>query len=130
MSDVRPSRFLGQAVDVQALQQLQARLSELENQLASTKPVYDSIMQEELELKRTRENLLQQRNNVHKIMADRRVAQSRLDTKRNQLKGIENEAIDLVAEERNVKQKCGVRRDSITVGTLINIRRLFLTRYL
>lgn len=108
VSEVRPSRFLGQSVDVHALQQLRATIAELEQRMAEAKSAHDAICEEETVINRTRENLLQQKRSCQAIAANRRVVVSRLERIRNQLRISEKDAIDLDAEERNVKQKCGV----------------------
>lgn len=109
VSEVRPSRFLGQSVDVRALQQLRATIAELEQRMAEAKSAHDAICEEETVINRTRENLLQQKRSCQAIAANRRVVVSRLERIRNQLRISAKDAIDLDAEERNVKQKCGVR---------------------
>lgn len=109
VSEVRPSRFLGQSVDTNALQQLRATIAELEQRMTEAKAAHDEICQEETIISRTRENLLQQKRSCQAIAANRRVVVSRLERIRNQLRISEKDAIDLDVEERNIKVKCGVK---------------------
>lgn len=108
MSDVRHSRFLGQSVDNQALQQINDIIAQLEQRTITARAAMESIVEEETALKRAREVLLTQRNQSHQIMSDKRLVKSRLERICNQLNTCNQEAINLVDEERIVKEKCGV----------------------
>ena len=106
---MRESKFVGQSVDSQELERYQATLAQLEQRMSSFKPVSDRITQEETDLKRSRENLFQKKKDLQVIVSGPRVTKSRLDQKRLQLQNLNKDTVDLVAEERLVKEKCGVR---------------------
>ena len=108
MSDVRPSRFLGQSVDVKALEEINQTISYLEERMAASRSAYETIAQEDTSVKRTREVLLTQRNTLLKVLSDKRLLTSRIDRLRQQLNNHDKEAVDLEAEEKAVKEKCGV----------------------
>lgn len=110
MSDVRQARFLGQAVDTQALEQINQTIYQLEHRLAGLKATYDVVIKEEDAIKQKREVLLTQKKELHQILGDLRVVKSRLDRINQQINNCQKEAIDLDAEERIVKEKCGVNR--------------------
>ncbi len=101
---------MGQSVDSRALEHHKATLAQLEERMSGFKPAYDRITQEETEIRRTRETLLQQRQTYQEVASMARGVKPRLEQKRLQLKNLEKDAIDLVAEERLVKEKCGVKR--------------------
>lgn len=108
MSDVRPARFLGQAVDTRALQHINEKLAQLEQQMAAAKADCDVVHEEETAIKRKREGLLTQRNQSHQILGDLRAVKSRLDRIGQQIRNFEKETIDLTIEEGKFKEKSGV----------------------
>lgn len=108
MSEIRPSKFLGQSVDTCVLEQYHATIAQMEQRLAEAKAVEDKINQEEMAANKTRDELLHRKRSFQGIQSNRRVVISRLERVRGQLNNSQSDAVDLVAEEKNVKQKCGV----------------------
>lgn len=107
-SDVGPSRFFGQSVNVEALELLKSSVAELEQRFSTSKRALEVIMQEENATNRSREALLQKRNTLQKWQGNRRVVVSRLASKRSQLANLCKETVDLCAEEQRVKAACAV----------------------
>jgi hypothetical protein len=110
MSDIRPSRFLDQTVDTCVLEEYYAKIAQLEQRLAQNKADEVKISQDEIGVNKAREDLVKQKRSIQGIQANRRVVVSRLDRVRVQLIRSEKDAVDLVEEERNVKEKCGVKK--------------------
>lgn len=108
IADVRPARCLNMSMDTHALAELKAAIAEIEHRMSYAKQKLDGFTEEESAMKRIREGLTQKKSDCSKILADVRLLTTRLGQKRNQRSAYEREAIDLDAEERNVKQKCGV----------------------
>lgn len=108
-SEMRPSSLLGQSVNAEVLQQLQATVAECERKVAEAKEALDRIHQDEIALNRAREALMQRKNVCHKVGQDKRNLTARLEQKKKQLQNLEREAVDLTVEERKAKEKCGVR---------------------
>ncbi|XP_046447259.1 structural maintenance of chromosomes protein 5-like isoform X2 [Daphnia pulex] len=108
MSEIRPSRFLDQTVDTCVLEQYYAKIAQLEQRLAQNKADEVKISQDEIGVNKAREDLVKQKRSIQGIQANRRVVVSRLERVRAQLMRSEKEAVDLVGEERNVKEKCGI----------------------
>ena len=109
MSEIRPSKFLGQSVDTCALDQYYAAIAQLEQRLAEAKAAEDRINQEEIAANKTRDELLHRKRSFQGIQANRRVVMVRLERVRVQLHNSESDSVDLATEEKNVKEKCGVK---------------------
>lgn len=129
MSDVRNARFLGQAVDTRALQLISETIADLEKRMAASRAAYDVIVKEEDLIKRNREVLLTQKKESYQIVCDLRVVKSRLDRINHQISNCHSEAIDLVSEERVVREKCGVNSHFELFNFLHSIILIFVMCY-
>jgi hypothetical protein len=92
------------------LEEYYAKIAQLEQRLAQNKADEVKISQDEIGVNKAREDLVKQKRSIQGIQANRRVVVSRLDRVRVQLIRSEKDAVDLVEEERNVKEKCGVKK--------------------
>jgi hypothetical protein len=115
MSKIRPSKFLGQSVDTCALDQYHAAIAQLEQRLAEAKAAEDRINQEEIAANKTRDELLHRKRSFQGIQANRRVVMVRLERVRVQLHNSESDSVDLATEEKNVKEKCGVKAVNLSL---------------
>lgn len=107
--DVHHAKFFAQSVDNNALEQLQFTLSNLEQRFNTAKKLQETITQEEAAINDEREALLQQRNSLQGHHNNRRLLESRLNQRRQQLANLEADKVDMQEEEEKVKKECAVR---------------------
>ena len=113
VGDVRSAHMLGQSVDAAALEQCQHNVSEFENRLAESQRHVEQITAEYTVVSREQEALRQRKFDLGKYVGHRRTISARIEQKKMQLNNSDVDAVDLVQEERLVKENCSVLKTNL-----------------
>ena len=117
-STIGPSRIFGQSIDQSAAEGFRVSIANLEERKVSAQRALDEANRESLSLNQSRESLTQRKQECKKLIENVNVARSRLQQKQRELRRYEEEAVDLIAEERTMRQACGVFKFIITINRL------------
>lgn len=112
-SDIRPSKLLGQSIDQSVADNYRANIAGLEESLGHARRALDAANQELTALKQSRESLMSRKQELTSLISSENVVNVRLNQKRHELKRCEEEAVDLVAEERSMRKECGATVRSV-----------------
>ena len=101
---------MGQSIDQSVADNYRANIAGLEESLGHARRALDAANQELTALKQSRESLMSRKQELTSLISSENVVNVRLNQKRHELKRCEEEAVDLVAEERSMRKECGVHK--------------------